>query len=676
MRKFLLVLTLGLFLISFTSAEIIINTQPKEIYNLGETITIPITVKSLTKYYGTIELDLICAGNSINFYKNGVSLSEGQEKRFDPSLILTKNIINDLKGKCFIKTIIGEDYKLTKEFTISDIINIKVSTDKQSLNPTESIIIEGNAEKLSGNTVDGFIQIDIYSKDQNTSEFSSTLETINNGFFYSNTTLDKDIPAGKYIANLWAYEKDALGEITNQGKSTLEFSVNQVATNLEILITNKDVSPGNPLKAKAILHDQTGINIPSQTEIKIKNSKDKLLDKFDVTTDEEFEFKTVYNQEPGTYLIIAKSQGIENQARFNIIEKKDIKIKIVNNTLFIQNTGNTPYCNKTILVKIGTQALNLNPCIDVDKEEKYKLSAPDGNYDVFVITDEQEYQQSAVLTGKTIDINEDTLKAFALTRHPLVWIFVVAILGFLTFTIYKKGFKRAFVGYIHKRRDKKNLSTTTMPVKIKQTKASSTTNIFDINKAELCLSIKGDKQNATIVTLKLKNYKELKRNPESVKETISKISDLFKIYKTAVYENEENIFIIFAPVRTKTFKNEMPAIKLAQNIKSILSYHNKLMKQKIDFGISINNGSIIAKEGMEKLQFMSLGDLMTQSKKIAACSTETILLGEKIKEKLGSNIKVKKFTQDKLSFYAIIEIKDRTESEKFIKSFLEKVEKK
>ena len=677
MRKILLVIALVIILIatiSITSAEIIINSQPKENYNLGETITVPITVKSLTKYTGVIELNLICSGKEINFYKNGVALSEGEEKRMQPSLILTKDIINKSKGSCTIKAILGTDYILTNNFRISDTITISASTDLITIDPGQTITLEGSATKPSITSVNGFVQIDVYPENfnKNTTPMITKIETINNGFFLADLTTATTAPSGKYTIILNAYEKDLSGDTTNQGEQKLSFSINQIPTNIEIITVEPKISPGNPLKARAILHDQTGNNIPETIKIEIKDNKNKLLDKFEVKTDEEFVFATKYNQEPGTYMILAKTLNLENTARFSIIEKKDIKLQIVNDTLFVKNTGNVAYCNKSVLVRIGSQALNIDPCIEVDTEEKYKLSAPDGKYEVEIITDEGEFRESAILTGKTIEISKTSEGVFTLARYPLVWIFVIAIMGFVVFNIYKKGFRKTFIGYAHKKKPK---TPKTTQVKIKE-KAPAIKKIFNVNLAELCLSIKGDKQNATVIGLNLKNYKEIIRNPEGVLDTIGKITNLIKESKASIYENEENIFIILAPTRTRTFKNEKPALHLAQKIKNTLSKHNRLMKQKIEYGIAINTGTIIARQLGETLQFMSLGDLMTASKKIAAISKETILLGEKIKENLGSDIKVEKFKKDKVVAFAIKEIKDRSESEKFIKSFLDRVEKK
>ena len=197
--------------------------------------------------------------------------------------------------------------------------------------------------------------------------------------------------SGKYIIEIKAYEKDYFDSITNQGTLTSEINVKQLAQNLEIIIENSEVEPGTTLKAKVILHDQSGENIPINATIKIQDNKNILLEKIQTSTDQEFEFHTTYNQAPAKYKIIATATEIQTDSFFTIKEKQLVEANIVNNTLIIKNKGNVPYCNKTILVKIGNESVNVNVCLGIDEETKYKLTAPDGEYNVEVITDEEKF---------------------------------------------------------------------------------------------------------------------------------------------------------------------------------------------------------------------------------------------------------------------------------------------
>ena len=81
MKRGIIALFFIILLFSFVSAEISFNEQPKPIYNLGDSIFTPVTIKTLVDIPGgSFQMDLICNGTAINFYKNGIKLGSGEEK--------------------------------------------------------------------------------------------------------------------------------------------------------------------------------------------------------------------------------------------------------------------------------------------------------------------------------------------------------------------------------------------------------------------------------------------------------------------------------------------------------------------------------------------------------------------------------------------------------------------
>jgi len=103
MKRGITSIALVILLCSFISAEIIFTEPVKEIYNLGEVINTPVTIKTVSDVSGVFQMDLICNGTSINFYKySGIKLLSGEEKKIDSSLLLIRNIIGNEKGNCRI----------------------------------------------------------------------------------------------------------------------------------------------------------------------------------------------------------------------------------------------------------------------------------------------------------------------------------------------------------------------------------------------------------------------------------------------------------------------------------------------------------------------------------------------------------------------------------------------
>jgi len=667
MRKAIIPVVFVILFISLVSAEIIINEQPKDVYNLGDVVSVPTTVKAVGEISGIFQMDLLCDGHQINFYKNGVSLITGEEKNLDASIVLVKEMIGELKGDCKIKATLREDYILTREFKISDFLEIKIDEEEKEFIPGEYIIIKGSAIKENGEDVNGFIDAELIIAGNESSENMIQPGTINNGFFSLEIPASRDMKASSYLVRLNAYEKDSQGEITNKGFADYNIVINQVPTNLELIIENQEIEPGTSLILKTILHDQTGEAIESTSSITIKDNENLVMEQTEITNPGPLEYPIKYNKAPAEWKVIAESNGLITESSFTILEKANINVEIMNKTVVITNVGNIFY-NKTVLVKIGDESLNIDVNLKIDESKKYVLNAPDGEYHIKIITEEgNELSEVTTLTGKAISIKESGKGISKFVKSPVIWIFIIIILGAIAFLFFKKVHKKPFFGHILNIKKKEKIRK---PLRKKSLIHSS-------NKAELSLSIKGDKQDAGIICLKIKNPEEIKLKKGNVGETLQGIVDMAEGHKAATYENQENIFFILAPIKTKTYKNERACVKIAQAIKNILSEHNQTSAQKINFGISLNYGPIIAKKEATTLKFMSMGTLTTTAKKIASLAKREVLLSEKMNDKLRTYVKTEKHTREKVPVYMIKQLKkDDEESKKFIRSFLKRINKK
>jgi len=665
MRLLLIVLMLTLFLFPLISAKIIINQQPEEIYNLGDVISISVTMVASRDTLGSLNINLVCEGEEVN-YKIGIPpLSSNEQYKTDIYIPLIKNEIKELKGICKVEISLGKDYALTNEFRISDLILLKTDFQVLEFDPGENLLIEGEATRENNKPINGFIELSIV--EGNTSILSH-LETISNSFFLINTSLPKDIRAGALLLKLNAYEVDPNGETTNKGFLNQNIKINQVPTSLEIVFESEGVEPGTNLRVKAVLHDQTGEKIPSISTIIIKNENDKLVEQTEIATDEFFEFPILYNEAPSKWKVIMASNELTSESFFIILEKESIDIEIINRTLTITNTGNILY-DKKALIKIGNETLNIDIYLEVDKSQKYIITAPDGKYEVEVTAGDSVVSAEVVLTGKTIDVKKAPGTIGSLVKYPFVWIFMILILGFVVFIVFKKGSKKTFIGHL-------SLKTKKKPGKSKFVPLVKGSLVNSRNKAELSLSIKGDKQNVSVIALNIKNLKEIQSKKGNIEETLQKTVGIAEENKAATYESHNTLFFILAPTKTRTFKNEKIALEIAHKIKEILIHHNKMFKQKINFGISLNYGTIVAKQEQESLKFMSLGTLISVAKKISSLANEDILLSEKMNDTLGSHVKTTKQEKSGTDVYSIKEIRNVEEHKKFIRNFLDRIEGK
>ena len=146
-------------------------------------------------------------------------------------------------------------------------------------------------------------------------------------------------------------------------------------------------------------------------------------------------------------------------------------------------------------------------------------------------------------------------------------------------------------------------------------------------------------------------------------------------HKGFVYENQGSFFFLFVPSITKTFKNERKAVEIAEKMSKVLSEHNKMFKQKINFGISVNYGEIISKKEGEVLKFASFGSLMNVSKKIASIAQNEVYLSDVLGKRMLSEMKAERMNVQGVDIYKVKEMKERKEEhKKFISSFVKRLE--
>jgi hypothetical protein len=645
---------------SLVSADIIIKEQPRELYNLGEIVHVPTKIFTSSGVENFFLMKLICNGVESEIHRQYISLAAGAEMEINSAIPLTTQFIGRSNGLCTIKAIIGDIYVLTNEFRISNWIDVKIETEKTEFKPKESLIVEGTAKKENGENVNGFIDLlmpgtDIEAKD-----------TIQNGYFLVNLTLPKDIAAGQYLTQLNIYEKDAQGNISNTGFVDYNVLIVQVPTSLEIVFGDSKVIPGEDLNVKGVLHDQTGEKIESDVTLSLINEDGKIMEQKDLASDEYLEYPIEYNQAPLEWEVIAVAGELETNEVFNISEKEYAEIDLINKTVIITNKGNVPY-NETVIVRIGEEIVNFDSYVGVNEVKKYSLSAPEGEYIVQIEAGKNKFNQTVMLTGNAIRIKEIGPGILQSVRYPFVWIFIIGILGFMTYIVYKKGYQRAFIGYIQKRRAKK------VEAKVDQ---AMTDNTSSRNKAELSLSIKGDKQDISLICLKLKNKKDTINN-ESIQNKIAELIKIAEQEKAVTYNNQENLFFLFVPVKTKTFKNQATAAKVARELKASIEKYNKMAKEKINFGLSLNYGTIVAKEEKDSLKFMSMGTLITSAKKLAGLSEGEVYLTKDMNEKLLTEAKTEKHQKNGVEVFMIKEMRVKGEhNKKFLNDFVKKLEKK
>lgn len=185
------------------------------------------------------------------------------------------------------------------------------------------------------------------------------------------------------------------------------------------------------------------------------------------------------------------------------------------------------------------------------------------------------------------------------------------------------------------------------------------------SEAEQVLVTDGERNRAAIIAVKIKNTIN-KFSKENLERSIEHVYEK----KGAVYEHGNFIFIIFSPLITKSFRNEIEAVKGAEKIAEGLKEHNRKFSDKIDFGIGINSGDIINKIENKKLKFTSLGTLTIAARKLAELSNGEILMTKEAYDKAMSEVKAEKKSISGTEVYEVKKVADYDKNRKFINDFI------
>ncbi|MDE1848797.1 MAG: hypothetical protein KGH55_02090 [Nanoarchaeota archaeon] len=666
MRKVILYLAFVLsliFLASFAHAQIVYNSALNGVYSVGDTID-----ASNVTYSGSVtnmQVSLQCTNTTAPLgleYLNGML--------YVPSFMLSSS---DL-GTCSINFYSGNQLQgSTSSFQVSDYINVNLSSPVNEFKPGDYISLSGNAIKANGQPASGVAVISITSG--NNSVYQNSIP-VNNGLFSSNFSLSSSLPAGQYVVTASVYETDSSGAQLNKGADGIGISVDQVPTTLNLISGNsgQDIIPGDSFSVESVLYDQSGKEIDAPVSFVVKTSKGNIIDREQRNTGDSFTIPVSYNDAPDTWTIYASSENLSTQLGFNVLPNPAISATMINRTVVVTNTGNVPY-NSSLFVTLGNRSFSFNVSLDVGQSQKYLLSAPDGKYYVAVSSNGNSlFSGDIALTGNAVAVQKSVFGFISLIQYPLIIAVVVVVLVFLIFFFFRKWHRKGF-------RKKVNLNKTfTMRDGIIISDGNDVYGkdkmISTRNSAELSLSIHGDKQTASIICVDFKNFEEIKSGRNGVSETMNRMKSVAEDSRAVLYENGGYFFFIFSQLKTKREDNEMTAIKIAKQIERILQDHNRLLKQKIDFGISVSYGMIIARDaGRNGIKFTSLGNSLSAAKRLAFVSRGEVVLGKNIKDRVASEVKTDAHSERDLEFYTVSEIRDRERGQKFAAEFMKRLEK-
>ncbi|MEK6935314.1 MAG: hypothetical protein AABW67_00845 [Nanoarchaeota archaeon] len=654
-KSLILGLVVALFLITNISATISF-TQIEQYYNLGDIIETEVSVNPILE--GFLKVDLVC-DTSINVF-NGLPDDAGKIKIKFP---LTSSYIKDLEGSCYFLVEYPEISQKSDSFEISRLLDIKLDVEKFVSNPSDEIIVSGNVKRLNGNGSNGEVEITIPLLGGNNQTFSGKIVE---GLFRVSIRLNENTPAKTYTLNILAYEKDSLDRITSEGTATGSLKINQILKKADIAMVLQSINPDETLEFKPMLIDQGGEQIIDDARVVITDSNfNKILEKI-VKSSETSEYKIQSNLSSGYYGIQVSSKNISANKKFYVNEKAIANFEVVGDMLIVTNIGNIPY-EKDMEVMLNGVTFVKSVKLGLGEQKEFRLTG-DGEYDLQARDGETSISKGGIsLTGNVIGIKE-IKKGLVALNTPIIWIFFIVILGAGLLFAFRNVLKqKSFAYHVRERFGFKpkidsRASQPSFGEGIKQSYIPI--KISFSNKAEPVLVMDGNKTPVAVLVIKIKN----KLN-DSNKESLKQITELISERHGAFYEKGEYLTIIFSPLVTKSYQNEIAAIKTAGAIRKAIIDSNHSSVEKIEFGMGIGSGEIINKVERGILKFTSLGNLIPSIKKLAEDSKQKVLLTKLAYEKAGVSVKAVK---KEAGVYQVTGVVDSEQNQKFIKNFLER----
>lgn len=675
-------------LVSLISAGIYFSELNNK-YNLGDMIELNAKVDPIKEGY-LLKTDLFCEGVKV------IEFNNLPDENGDVKILLPLNFhtLNQMSGNCHFSGIYSGDTRNSGDFEISKKLIVTLSKDSFFISPGEEIIVSGSAERLNSEKINGEVEITIpllkilvqenfdnksKETDENVSEDQTEEQPVNSaGNYYGKVeggefsvvlSLRDDTPAGDYRIDVLVYEKVS-GEKASDGTAIANLKVFQVLKNIDIVLNDQNFDPGSKIEFKVSLLDQTGITIDDEVSVIIRDDNSNRIFEKIVKSQETFSYNIPKNSTSGYYEIEAKGREMNKSQKFYINEKAIVSFELINETLIVTNIGNIPY-NKDIEVELNGKPFIKEAKLGLGESKKFKLIGANEEYDIKISDGETELLKNKVmLTGRSVGVDTVNESGSMNLTSPIIWIFFIIILSIGVLFLLRNIFKKKSYAYFSDKFKKKK-DTLEVKEEVKKESLKIDSHLKTPPKqAEQLLVLKGHKTRAVVIVLKIKN-----KISENSKKSLEKAIENVYEKKGAVYEQGDFIFIIFSPLITKSYKNEVDSAKAAEKIVLVLNEHNKKFSEKIDFGIGISSGEIINKIEDKKLKFTALGNFIIIAKRLAEASDKQILATKESYEKGISEFKAEKKKIAGGEVYEIKQVLDNEKNQKFIQDFLKRMGK-
>ncbi len=328
----MLVFVAVIFMINAVQAEIIIIDNFQSTYHLGESIRSNALIDSSEDRYVILGASLSCGSFKINFFKSAENLIKNQNKTVDLSSV---PVNRKMLGICNLMVNV-EDFEggvieeeKSRNFIITDSLDVNISLDKKEYLPGEFIIATGFLNESDSYNISIFVNNKLVTnRSFNGKDFVEKLET-NKSY--------------KGVLEVEIIVEDGFG---NRGVKKASGFVMSIPTSLDVSGVNGSIMPGEFIVVKSAVYDQAGDFTGGDIVGTVNGPDNSVVDQFNFSSGEQYVFQTGKLTPAGKYTIDVTSGELESYANFVVAEVKDAEIGVSEGKLYVGNIGNVIYSQR------------------------------------------------------------------------------------------------------------------------------------------------------------------------------------------------------------------------------------------------------------------------------------------------------------------------------------------
>lgn len=405
----------------FASAAIELTQPIENAYNIGDKISIYLSLIPEQDLEGFLKVILTCEDKQLPFYITPIKLISKQhiEEKI-PDLTISRHIL----GKCKITIalvsndgVIKED-KVIEHIIITNKLNLSFGKFGKYL-PEQEIVFEGTLKDMSGKDVKNASLVLNF----NDGDYDAAVK---NGAFKYPIKAPANIRSGEHY--ITAIAEDQFG---NKADTLVQLIIIPKPTSLDVSVNKYTFLPGEDIEITLKLVDQNRQQINDAPKLNIKNPRGIDIFSDDVSGNIKFSYHLDQYAIPGAYVIRAEKEDVSGYKIINVSKVEKLSVTLEGNQLLIKNVGNIKYDDKAnIAVEsegknyIIIKKLRLIPgeVIELDLSKE----VPEGSYDIKLATEgfDVTYKDAANTEIKEISSAEieDKRPLYKKLLHGLVGI--------------------------------------------------------------------------------------------------------------------------------------------------------------------------------------------------------------------------------------------------------------